>query len=178
MSVSYEELVGLWGARGMISFPVDQFDDVLGPVGAELFPPNGVIPVDVPILFTIDVDVPGLELFSKLRIEIGDASPRLYIVLGSSPEDSQLLFCLDALTASVVLVDLETPNFETVNGTFAAFVEFLYRLGQLIATDPGGRERALRAARIRAELRDVDPVAFAEPESWWNMAFTELESTA
>ncbi|MEE3920568.1 SUKH-4 family immunity protein [Micromonospora sp. BRA006-A] len=31
---------------------------------------------------------------------------------------------------------------------------------------------------MRDDLRPVDPVAFAEPESWWNMAFDELESTA
>ena len=38
--------------------------------------------------------------------------------------------------------------------------EFLYRLGQLIATDPKGRERAARAAAIRGELRAVDEAAF------------------
>lgn len=55
--------------------------------------------------------------------------------------------------------------------------EFLYRLGQLIATDPKGRERAARAAAIRGELRAVDEAAFEDPESWWNMAFNELEAS-
>ena len=55
-----------------------------------------------------------------------------------------------------MLLDLETPNFETVNATFAAFVEFLYRLGGLIATDPGGRARAARAAALREELMGID----------------------
>ncbi|WP_258401865.1 SUKH-4 family immunity protein [Micromonospora noduli] len=70
-----------------------------------------------------------------------------------------------ALTGAVVLLDLETPNFETVNATFAAFIEFLYRLGRFVATDRG-RARAARAAAIREELMDVDSSAFADPKSW------------
>ncbi|GAA2691928.1 SUKH-4 family immunity protein [Actinoplanes palleronii] len=177
MSVTHEELTALWGADGMIYFPVEQFDDVLGPLRPEVFSPSGALPLDVPILFTVDVTVEGLELFSKLKIEIGDAGPRIYIVLGSSPEDAYMLFCMDALTGAVVLLDLETPNFEPVNATYAAFVEFLYRLGQLIENDAGGRDRAVRAAAIRADLHGVDPSAFTDPESWWTMAFDQLEST-
>ena len=177
MTATYEELTAFWGTDGVIWFPVEKFDDVLGPLRPEVFPSQGVLPLDVPILFTVDVRVPGMELFSKLKIEIGDAGPRIYIVLGSSPEDAQLLFCLDALTGAVELLDLETPNFEPVNATFGAFVEFLFRIGRLIATDPGGRERADRAAALRAELTAVDPSAFADPESWWSMGFDQLQST-
>ncbi|MGW3605877.1 SUKH-4 family immunity protein [Micromonospora sp. NPDC005161] len=177
MTVTREELVALWGERGVIYFPDQRFEAILGPLGPEVFPPYGALPVEVPILFTVDVSAPDVELFSTLRIEVGDEAPRAYIVLGSSPEDPMLLFCLHAATGEVLLLDLQTPNLETVNSSFAAFVEFLYRLGQLIATDPGGRERAARAARIRAGLREVDPAAFAEPESWWTLAFDELEST-
>lgn len=178
MTVTREQLTALWGERGVIYFPDQRFDAILGPLGPEVFPPDGALPVEVPILFTVDVSVPDVELFSTLSIELGDQGPRPYVVLGASPEDPALLFCLDAGTGAVILLDLETPNLETVNSTFAAFVEFLYRLGQLIATDPGGRERAVRAAAIRDDLRPVDPAAFAEPESWWNLAFDELESTA
>lgn len=177
MTVTREQLTALWGERGVIYFPDQRFDAILGPLGPEVFPPYGALPVEVPILFTVEVTAPDVELFSTLSIELGDQGPRPYIVLGCSPEDPMLLFCLDAKTGEVFLLDLQTPNFELVNSTFAAFVEFLYRLGQLIATDPGGRERAARAAAIREDLRAVDAAAFADPESWWNMAFNELEST-
>lgn len=177
MTATFEDLTALWGADGVVHFPVEAFADVLGPLRPEVFPPAGTFPSDVPILFTIDVEVRGLEQFSKLKIEIGDRGPRIYIVLGSSPEDANMLFCLEAGTGAVVLLDLASPNFEQVNASFAAFVEFLYRLGRLIATDPGGRERAARAARIRGELTAVDPSAFADPESWWSLAFAELESS-
>ncbi|MEV4657072.1 SUKH-4 family immunity protein [Micromonospora sp. NPDC049301] len=177
MTVTREELVALWGERGVIYFPDQRFETILGPLGPEVFPPYGALPVEVPILFTVDVTAPDVELFSTLRIEVGDEAPGAYIVLGSSPEDPLLLFCLEAATGAVLLLDLQTPNLETVNSSFAAFVEFLYRLGQLIATDPGGRERAARAVQIRAGVREVDPAAFADPESWWSLAFDELEST-
>lgn len=177
MTVTHAQLATLWGADGIIYFPAERFDDVLGPLPPEVFPPSGALPIDVPILFTVDIDVEGMDLFSKLKIEVGDADPRIYVLLGSSPSDAQMLFALDALTGAVILLDLESPNVEHVNATFAAFVEFLYRLGQLIATDPGGRERARRAAAIRADLTAVDASAFGDPESWWSMAFDQLEST-
>ncbi|MDR7276600.1 SUKH-4 family immunity protein [Catenuloplanes atrovinosus] len=177
MTVTYDQLAALWGSEGLIRFPFERFDDVLSPLPPEALPPAGVLPGAVPILFMADTRVEGIGLFSKLKIEIGDEGPRIYIVLGSSPEDPQMLFCVDSVTGAVVLLDLETPNFEAVNGTLAAFVEFLYRLGRLIVNDPGGRARADRAAAIRAELINVDPSAFADPESWWNMAFDQLEAT-
>ncbi|MEV6343275.1 SUKH-4 family immunity protein [Actinoplanes sp. NPDC051851] len=177
MTVTREQLTALWGADGLLSFPAGLFDDVLGPLGDGVLPPENLFPAHVPILFDAAVEVEGLELFSKMKIEIGDEGPRIYIVLGSSPENPSLLFCLEAETGVVILLDLATPNFEQVNATFAAFVEFLYRLGQLIETDPGGRERAVRARQIRGTLMAVDSSAFVDPEAWWSMAFDELEST-
>jgi hypothetical protein len=175
MSVSPAELTALWGPDGVIEVPADLLGDVLAP---GVLPAGAALPVEVPILFTADVTVPGMTPFGKLNIEIGDEGPRIYVILGSSPEDAQMLYCLDSQNGSVVLLDLGTPNFEDVNTSFAAFVEFLYRLGQLIDTDPGGRARAERAAAIRADLMSVDPSAFSDPESWWSMAFGQLEATA
>nr|WP_239097093.1 SUKH-4 family immunity protein [Asanoa ferruginea] len=66
--------------------------------------------------------------------------------------------------------DLETPNLEIVNSTFAAFVEFLYRLSQLIATDPGGRERATQAVAIRENYAPLTlaPSANPNPGRTWH----------
>ena len=175
MSVSLAQLTALWGADGVIEVPADLLGDVLTP---GVLPAGAALPVEVPILFTADVTAPGMTPFGKLKIEIGDEGPRMYVILGSSPDDPQMLYILDSQNGSVILLDLATPNFEHVNASFAAFVEFLYKLGQLIETDPGGRARAERAAAIRAELTRVDPSAFADAESWWSLAFDQLESTA
>ncbi|RAO07339.1 hypothetical protein LUPAC07_06283 [Micromonospora noduli] len=63
---------------------------------------------------------------------------------------------LAALTGAVVLLDLETPNFETVNATFAAFIEFLYRLGGFVATDLV--KHGLRAAGTHQRLAPPGPI--------------------
>lgn len=175
MSVTYTDLQSLWGDR-LVHFPLDKFDDVLGPLGPELFPPNGAQPIDVPILFTSTVTYPQMELYTQLELEVGEEKYSL-IVLGASPRNEELLFCLNADTGTVLLLDLGAPALELCNSSYAAFVEFLYRLGQLIATDPGGRERARRAVQLHDRLQSLDPVAFEDPEAWWPMAFAQLEST-
>ncbi|MEV6346197.1 SUKH-4 family immunity protein [Actinoplanes sp. NPDC051851] len=177
MSVSYAELQSLWGDRNLIHFPLDRFDGVLGPLGPEVFPPDGAQPVDVPILFTALIDHPQIAVFTHLELEFEGEKPGSLIVLGSAPGNAVMLFCLDAISGEVLLLDLDTAAIEVCNGTYATFVEFLFRLGQLIATDPGGRERAERARELHDRLRALDPAAFEDPESWWSAAFLRLEST-
>jgi hypothetical protein len=175
--LTHDDLMAQWGADRLIYFPIDEFPRLVA-VMPDAFPPDGGMPVEVPILFTVVVDRDGIQLFSVLRVQVGDDSPTELIVLGCAPEEPAILFCLEPRTGAVMLLDTEAPAYELVNTSFAAFVEFLYRLDQLIATDPGGRERAARAARLREDLAAVDPAAFADPESWWSAAFAQLESTA
>jgi SUKH-4 immunity protein len=173
VTATYDQIAALWDSE-VIHFPVDRVDYVN--VGPEVFPPNGVLPIDIPVIFTALIDG-DIQLFDVLEIQVGDDRPTNFIVLGRVPEDEQLYFCLNGDTGEVILLDQATPTIELVNATFALFVEFLYRVGQLIATDPGGAERAARAAAIRDGLRGLDPAAFADPESWWSTAFDELESS-
>lgn len=180
MPLTHRELLDHWGAEQLIYFPLDRF---LGriEVGPEAFPPDGAIPVEVPILFSVAVDAPDLQLFSVLNLQLGDDEPTTLIVVGCLPsDDDDMLFCLDPATGALMLLDLdpEQPGFELVNSTFAAFVEFLYRLDQLIRFDPGGTERARQAGVIRRDLEQLDPAAFEDPESWWNAAFTQLYASA
>jgi hypothetical protein len=165
-----------WGPDRIIYFPFEKFLRLMGAVGVDAFPPDCAMPVDVPILFTVAIQREGIELFSVLRIQVGDDAPTELIVLGTAPDEPAFLFCLDPQTGAVMLLDTGTPAYELVNTSFAAFVEFLYRLDQLIATDPGGRLRATRAAQLHQDLAAVDPVAFADPESWWSAAFIQLGS--
>ncbi|KUL23958.1 hypothetical protein [Actinoplanes awajinensis] len=83
MSVSLAELTALWGPDGVIEVPADLLGDVFAP---GVLPAGAALPVEVPILFTADVTVPGMTPFGKLKIEIGDEGPRVYVILGSSPE--------------------------------------------------------------------------------------------
>ncbi len=82
------------GRRRGAALPGRQVDDVLGPIRSEIFPPSGALPGGRIDPVHVDILVEGMELLSKVRIENGDAG-RTYLVLGSFPEDSHMLFCLD-----------------------------------------------------------------------------------
>lgn len=177
MSITHDDLVSLWGTDNLIYFPLDRFESRLGDVGPEEFPPDGAFPMDVPILFTTEFPAGKVQPFALLEIQAGNQGPMSLIVLGCSPSDSSLVFCLDADSGAVALLDFQTGHLEFVNSTFAHFVEFLFRIGELIATDPGGRERVTRAAQIRIALLALDPHAFEDPDWWWPLAFQQLAST-
>jgi hypothetical protein len=99
------------------------------------------------------------------------------VVIGGLPDSPDLLFVLDTSTGVIALLNTAGPPMELVNSSYALFVEFLYRLGRLISTDPGGEARQAQARALHEELRIADPAAFEDPESWWSTAFTQLAAT-
>lgn len=173
MTVTYDQLVDLWGPTNLIHFPIRELLSVIE-FGPDALPPDGAMPIEVPILFTAAVSDGGIELFTQLKLDIAGRPSMRLIVIGAVPADQKMLYAVDAASGGVVLVDVEEPTVEVVNSTFAIFVEFLYRVGQLIQNDPGGVERARRAQALRAELVELDPLAFGDPQSWWSIAFDQL----
>lgn len=159
MALTHPQLLAHWGPRRLIYFPFDLFRGLIQ-VGPEAFPPEGALPLEVPILFTVAVDTYGVELFSLLDIQVGEANPpaRL-IVVGCVPAEPSMLYCLNPATGSIMLFDMspEHTGCELVNTTFAAFVEFLYRFDELIQSDPGGAARVELANELRQKLYEVDP---------------------
>lgn len=176
MTASLAELTELWGADQVVYFPLDKLGSTLA-FGPELLSPGGVLPENVPILFTVYTDE-SPKLFDLLEVEVGDTAVLHLVVLGAAPDSSDLRFCLDTATGVVGLIDVTTPSAELVNSSHALFVEFLYRLTQLILADDGHTSRAPRAQALRDELNTADPAAFADPESWWSMAFDQLIGSA
>jgi hypothetical protein len=175
LTVTYEELVGLWGRKGVIQVPAEELDEVaaerpMAPGGEEQ--PAAVLPLDVPDLFTVVVENDEAELFSTVPVRDESGSERRLLVLGATAEDPELLFCLDTLSGEVLLLDTATPSLERVNGSLPAFVEFLYRVTPLV--NAHGRERVQLARALRADLAGVDPGAFTDPESWWPVTLDEL----
>ena len=170
--VSYQDMIGLWGEDGLHFLPPDRVE----PMGFDLgsLPPEGAIPAEVPLLFTAYIEG-DFELFNVLQIEIGDRESLGLLVLGAVP-DGKMYYCLNGDDGTVMLLDVgESTGLEVVNSTLGSFVDFLYRLDLFIRADQGKGTRAAPAARLRAELTALDPAAFADPESWWNVAFAQLE---
>lgn len=166
MTVTYEELVGLWGRKGVIQVPVEELDQV----GED--EPAAVLPLDVPDLFTVVVENDEAELFSTVPVQDESGDTRRLMVLGATADDPELLFCLDGESGEVLLLDTATPTLERVNASLPAFVEFLYRITPLV--NAHGRDRARLARELREELAAVDPSALADPDSWWPVTLDEL----
>ena len=143
MAATHDQLLAQWGTGRLIYIPLDQF---LPPttVVPDVFPPDGATPVEVRILFTVAVEKDGIHLFGVLSLQLGDDEPTALIVIGAVLDSPGMLFCLDPATGTVNLLDLDTPAFELVNSSFAAFVEFLYRLDELIQEDPAEPGELLR----------------------------------
>lgn len=171
--LSYDEMVVLWGEDSLLYLPADHVEalrcDLRG------LPPEAAIPAEVPLLFTAYIEG-DLELFDVLEIQVGDNPPFGLLVLGAVP-DEEMYFCLDGDSGAVMLLDLGDPTgLEQVNSTLANFVEFLYRLELFIRADRGKATRELPAAEQQRELAALDPSAFADPETWWSIAFAQLRS--
>ena len=81
---SYEDLTALWGQDMIIHFPIDQLANVVT-CGPDPFPPDGALPIEVPLLFSTVVDGDA-KLFSVLHIHAGDDSPIRLIVIGAAPD--------------------------------------------------------------------------------------------
>jgi hypothetical protein len=173
--IDYQEMIDLWGVDGLLHFPLDRLGTHLGFDPLRL-PPEGAMPAEVPILFTAYLEG-DIDLFDVLEIQVGDDEPMGLIVLGTVPDDEQMLYCLDGDDGRVLLVSLDPFSMEQVNSSFALFVEFLWRLDRFLRDDQGGAGRAVVAAALRHELTALDPAAFADPESWWSIAFGQLEGS-
>jgi len=172
LAITAADLRDLWG-EDVLHIPLGSLGES-SRMNSGDFPPDGILPMEVPILFTVLIGRDDIEMFTSLTIEPTEGAAASVMVIGAVPEDPELLFVLNPASSEVLLLDLPQSTVETVNSTLSVFVEFLYRLGRLIANDPGGRERAERATRIRSELVKEDPVAFAHPDTWWSTAFAEL----
>ncbi|WP_067792941.1 SUKH-4 family immunity protein [Actinomadura formosensis] len=170
--LEYQDMVRLWGEDGLLYLPPDRVERMTFDLSA--LPPEAAIPAQVPLLFTAYVEG-DFELFNVLEIQVGENEPLGLLVLGAVP-DEKMYYCLDGDSGAVMLLDLgDTTGLEVVNSTLGAFVEFLYHLERLIRADQGKATRALPAARLREELSALDPAAFTDTESWWNVAFAQLE---
>lgn len=106
-----------------------------------------------------------------LNIYAGEDSLLRLVVVGATPDDHDLLFCLDPSNGAVGLLQVSPPGLEYVNNSLRTFVEFLYQVARFIAEGHRGTQRITEALKLRAVLVAQDPAAFEDAQSWWSMAF-------
>jgi hypothetical protein len=113
---AYEDYVARWGERGVIHFPIDQLDDVVT-CGPAAFPPDGLLPIEVPPLFSAAA-TGDIALFSVLSLESGDDKLLDVVVIGAAPNDPDLLFCLHPAAGAVGLLRVSRAGLEYVNASW------------------------------------------------------------
>jgi hypothetical protein len=116
-----------------------------------------------------------IDLYTPINLDFGSGEPRKLVVIGAVPADPATLMCFDQATGQVLMLGTKDGTLELVNSTFRALVEFLYHFARFIDEDTGRTGRAARAAGLRDRLGRIDPGAFTDPESWWSVAFMQLE---
>jgi hypothetical protein len=166
---SYDDLVDHWGAQNLIHLPIDELPDVV--CGPDALSPDGVLPIEVPLLFTTVVEHPDLRLFSTVNIVVGNEAGFRLVVIGAAPDEPDLLFCLNPADGSVGLLQMSTGGLEYANGSLRLFVDFLYQVSRLVGEGHRGEQRVDHARRLRADLEQRDPTAFSDAETWWSIAF-------
>ncbi|MET7617801.1 SUKH-4 family immunity protein [Streptomyces sp. NPDC005408] len=155
------ELTGEFGAA-----PLDR--RVLAYVG---------LPRRVGSIFTTEV-VGSPELFAVREFELAGGNKSV-LALGGPPDDERMRFFLDLQEGFVVLISFHEggAQAEIVNSSLDDFVEFLYRFG-LRDKDLSGasieEDRQYTAGFVEV-LKEFDPFAFSQPDSWWSMAIDRIK---
>lgn len=168
------EYLAAWdGEENTVPYPRRVWMDTFR-LPAEVYPRIDFLPIDMSVVYTAYF-TGDVELYDQVTIQIDEDRPEVFMIVGRVPEDANMWFVFDTDTGAIMLLDNDEPGLELVNSTFAHFVDFLYHFGLFIDADEGIDGRAPRAARLKETLMDIDPAAFADPESWWSAAFAQLE---
>lgn len=173
-----DEFWDLWeGESGTVPMPVEEWRSRFR-APAAAYPDADFLPDYVSYFYT--ADVPGeMPLFAHVNLEPDpeDGGPAVPTVLiGSVPDEGDMLFLFDTDSGRVLYLDLRDGVPEPANSSLRSFLDFLYELTLFVDADTGIAGRAERARELHGRLRAMDPAAFAEPDSWWSVAFQQLEA--
>lgn len=166
-----------WGDDNIIRFPRDQWiEKFTAPLRS--YPDVDFIPIELSVVFTSFLQG-RFDLYSVINLDLGPQRALTLVVIGAVPADrDNTLFCLDSGSGQVLMLGVTGGTLEPVNASFKQFTEFLYHFAVFVSQDSGIQGRAQRATALRTALADIDPSAFANPDTWWSVAFVKLEGRA
>jgi hypothetical protein len=135
------------------------------------------LPTYVQALFTLKIEGDP-EVFTVFPVET-DEGPVEVFVLGGVPESPEVRYLLDLDEGFVVLYSKGPGQIqaEIANSSLQDFVEFLCQYMSLRkrTASMSAEEKSEKLAKNVALLKQLDPLAFAEPDSWWSMIFNSME---
>ncbi|WP_306363109.1 SUKH-4 family immunity protein [Nocardia sp. CC227C] len=162
------------GGGGCFAMPLAEWREEASAL-EDSYPTIDSLPFQVSYLYT-SVMQHELDLFSRVHLHSGDEEEKIPAVLiGAVPDDQDVLFLFDLKAGTVINIDLQEPIPEVVNSSLRQFALFLYELSLYFSVDEGESHCAERAASLRRRLREIDPQAFTDPDSWWSIALGVLE---
>ncbi|WP_100445340.1 SUKH-4 family immunity protein [Glycomyces xiaoerkulensis] len=148
------------------------------PAPASSYPDVDFIPIRMSVVYTSYL-TGKFELYADINLETGAEGTMKLVVIGAVPADPEAtLFCFDTRSGRIFMLGVEKGTLEVVNSSFKALTKFLYHFALFLDEDTGAAGRPQRAAALRSRLEQIDPAAFADPESWWSVAFMQLEGRA
>ncbi|GAP51673.1 SUKH-4 family immunity protein [Streptomyces azureus] len=135
------------------------------------------LPRKVAGLFTAET-VGSPELFSVTAFDLPGGRKEA-ISLGGPPGDDMMRFQLDLHEGYVVLVSYhaDKPQAEIVNSSLDEFVEFLCRFAVRAKElrDASAEETREYTEGFIEVLKEIDPIAFSQSDSWWSMVTDEMK---
>lgn len=171
---SRSEYLAAWDAENTVPYPRATWIEVL-PAPAAAYPSVDFLPIDLSAVYTSYIQG-EVKLYDQVNVQVAEGRPMRFMLIGAVPADPDTWFVFNAVTGEVMMLDIEEPSLESVNSSFAKFVDFLYHFGRFIDADTGGSGRAVRAAELRKQLLEIDSAAFADAESWWSAVIHQLSS--
>jgi len=134
------------------------------------------LPVHVENIFTISVSGEPTA-FTRTPVEVEGETFDI-LILGGPPENEHIRYFLDLERRYIVMLVLDPAGTqaEVINGSLMAFIEFLYRytLREREVAELSGEESRSYTEQLVAELKQLDPVAFREPDAFWSLVFSGL----
>lgn len=172
-----QDYLNAWEPKNVIRFPREQWmSEFSAPESS--YPDIDFIPIEMSVVFTSFLKG-RFDLYANINLNTGPRGSLKLVVIGAVPADRDAtLFCLDTESGRILMLGVDKGTLEPVNSSFRALTEFLYHFALFLDQDTGLSGRATRAAALRTELSRIDPSAFADPESWWSVAFMQLEGRA
>lgn len=171
---SRDEFIQAWGTDNIVTYPRSEWmADFDAP--AESYPDIDFLPADMSVVYTSEIKG-QFSRYDRVNLEMGPDGTLQLLIIGAVPADAAATFFgFDAGSGRIYLLGLEGPSLEIVNSSLRTLAEFLYHFAHFIDEDAGLGGRAARAKVLREKLTTIDARAFADSESWWSIAFAQLE---
>ncbi|MFB6436660.1 SUKH-4 family immunity protein [Streptomyces sp. NPDC056411] len=175
--ITNEILAATYGEENIVTMPFKRARQIgLSPLDSRMLAFVGLPRESPPIFTTRTQDGPDSLSVHGFKT---DGEDNKILILGAPADDNRRRFCLDVRDEFIVLILFKANESwaEIVNSSLDSFVEFIYRIQEFrdqIGKEPAESRQTVES--LRSYLRDLDPPALEESDSWWSVALDRLSA--